>query len=266
MALISDNTQVIRDWNKLAAKCLRSNDRFVAEPAHGFQTFRQRTAVADRLMHVLLPDPDLILDRGEILPGRGNSCRIAKVVIDGTTYVLKRYNRRGWRYSLRHVFRRSRAQRTWLAAWNFLVRGVRVAEPLLCLEERSYRLLGRSYVLMEYLEKTERLTTLWERLSPEQKQFLVEQAASLFGQLHRSGCIHGDTNWDNILLRQNESGFDFFLVDLDCTRIFSRVMTEKAQRDIGHFLRDLGRLEPPKGELHRRFVDCWRVAIGHAGA
>lgn len=256
----------ICNWNKAAAKCLSSNDRYVVERWNDFRVFRQRTADAERLTKALFPNPDRILESGEVLPGRGNSCCLAKVKIADTTYVLKRYNRRGWVYSLRHVIRRSRAQRTWLAAWNFLVRGFRVAEPLLCLEERSYRLLGRSYVLMEYLENTERLTTLWERLTPENKRSLVEQAASLFGRLHQSGCIHGDTNWDNILMRQDGSGFDFLLVDLDCTRIFSRVMAEKAERDIGHFLRDLDRLEPSHGELHTYFVECWRVALGQNAA
>jgi len=251
----------IYHWNKTAAKCLGDNDRFVVERLNGFRVFRQRTAVADRLVNALLPDPDRILDGGEVLPGRGNSCRLAKVEIDGTNYVLKRYNRRGWVYSLRHVIRRSRALRTWLAAWSFLARGVRVAEPVICLEERSCRLLGRSYVLMEYLEDTERLTTLWERLTPEYKRSLIAQAASLFGRLHRSGCIHGDTNWDNILMRQNENGYGFLLVDLDCTRVFTRVIVEKSERDIKHFLRDLDRLEPADGELHKLFVDHWRVAL-----
>ncbi len=251
----------IYHWNKAAAKCLSSNDQYVVERLKRFRVFRQRTAVADRLVNALLPDPDRILDSGEVLPGRGNSCRLAKVEIDGTNYVLKRYNRRGWAYSLRHVIRRSRALRTWLAAWNFLVRGVRVAEPLLCMEERSYRLLGRSYVLMEYLEGTERLTTFWEQLTPECKRDLVERAAALFGRLHRSGCIHGDTNWDNILMRQNDSEYAFSLVDLDCTRVFTRIMLEKAERDIKHFLRDLDRLEPSGDELHKLFVDSWHIAL-----
>jgi len=257
--------QAIRLWNKTAAESLRDNERYSVGRVNGFQIFRQRTPLAEKLLTALLPDPDRLLEGGDLLPGRGNRCRIARVVVAGKSYVLKRYDRRNWVYSFRHVFRKSRALRTWLAAWNFLARGVPVPEPLVCLEERTCRFLGRSYLLSECLEGKKPLSVLWPELTSDHKNILIMQAARVLGSVHRSGCIHGDTNWDNILVRQEGSEFDFSLVDFDCSRIFQRMKPEKSLRDIGHFLRDLDRLESVSDEFRHRFVNLWQKVSGFPG-
>jgi len=257
--------QAIRLWNKTAVASLCNNERYFVGRRDGFRIFRQRIPLAENLLMALLPDPDRILDAGELLPGRGNRCRIAKVVIASKSYVLKRYDRRNWVYSFRHIFRKSRALRTWLAAWNFLVRGVPVPEPLVCLEERTCRLLGRSYLLSEYLEGKQSLAALWPELTSDHKNILVLQAARLLGNVHRSGCIHGDTNWDNILVRREGNEFDVSLVDFDCSRIFLRMKPEKALRDIGHFLRDLDRFESVDDKFRHRFINLWQIISGFPG-
>lgn len=264
--LMAFDGAAIRRWNREARESLRDSEHFVVARIHGFRTYRRRTALAEGLSAVLLADPDRFLEEGELLAGRGNSCRIARVEIAGNAYVLKRYDRRGWVYSFRHVFKRSRALRTWLTAWNLRVRGFSVAEPLICFEERSWRLLGRSYILSEYLEGWQPLTTFWATLTAPEKPLLVTQGAAMLGALHRAACIHGDTNWDNLLVRRAEEGFAFALVDFDCARVLAKPNPRRARRDIGHFLRDLDRLEPSAGDLKQLFIERWQRAGGFIGA
>ena len=264
--LVAFDGAAIRRWNRAAKEALRDSEHFVVTRIHGFRTYRQRTAQAEELCDVLLADPDRFLEEGDLLAGRGNSCRIGRVRIAGRVYVLKRYDRRGWVYSLRHVFKRSRALRTWLTAWNLRVRGFSVAEPLICFEERSWRLLGRSYILSEYLEEWQPLTTFWATLTAPEKPLIVTQAAAMLGALHRAACIHGDTNWDNLLVRRAEEGFAFSLVDFDCARILAKPNPRRSRRDIGHFLRDLDRLEPSAGDLKQLFIERWQRAGGFIGA
>lgn len=264
--LVAFDGATIRRCNRLARESLRNGAHFVVDRSHGFRMYRRRTAQAEELCAELLPDPDRFLEEGELLAGRGNSCRIARVEIAGNAYVLKRYDRRGWVYSFRHVFKRSRALRTWLVAWNLRVRGFSVAEPMICFEERNWRFLGRSYILSEHLEGRRTLTTFWATLTPPEKTQLVAQAAAMLGTLHRAACIHGDTNWDNLLVRRDEEGFAFALVDFDCARVLAKPNPRRARRDIGHFLRDLDRLEPSAGDLKPLFIERWQRAGGFTGA
>lgn len=264
--LVAFDGATIRRCNRLARESLRNGAHFVVDRSHGFRMYRRRTAQAEELCAELLPDPDRFLEEGDLLAGRGNSCRIGKVLIAGRAYVLKRYDRRGWIYSLRHIFKRSRALRTWLTAWNFRARGFSVAEPLVCLEERSWRFLGRSYLLSEYLQGWQPLTTFWVDLSTSEKRLLVTQAATMLGTLHRAAGIHGDTNWDNLLVRRDKKGFAFSLVDFDCARVLAKPDPRRARRDIGHFLRDLGRLEPAGSDLKPLFIERWQSAGGFTGA
>lgn len=264
--LMAFDGAAIRRWNREARESLRDSEHFVVARIHGFRAYHRRTVQAEELCAVLLADPDRFLEEGELLAGRGNSCRIARVEIAGNAYVLKRYDRRGWVYSFRHVFKRSRALRTWLVAWNLRIRGFSVAEPMVCFEERNWRFLGRSYILSEHLEGRQTLTTFWATLTPPEKTQLVAQAAAMLGTLHRAACIHGDTNWDNLLVRRDEEGFAFSLVDFDCARILAKPDPRRARRDIGHFLRDLDRLEPSAGDLKPLFIERWQRAGGFTGA
>ncbi len=76
------------------------------------------------------------------------------------------------------------------------------------------------------------------------------------GGMHRSGLVHGDLNWRNILVRQTLSGLEIFLVDLDGCRFFKRISRAMAQRDMGHFFRDLQRNSATDAE-RRIFTQAW---------
>ena len=144
-------SSTIRNWHREAQQALGSNARFVREERYGFLILRQRTPAAEAALAFLLPDPDQAFDHARILKP-GSRTHVGIVEIAGVRYVLKRYNCRGWGYRIQNAFRRSVAMRTWLVTWQYLVRGIPVPEPLLCLEERRFRLLGRAYILMEFIE------------------------------------------------------------------------------------------------------------------
>ncbi len=254
-------TALIRRWNSLSRESLVSNDRFVAERAGGFLVRRRRSEEAEAALHSLLPDPDRLLEAGSVLPGRGNRCLSAVVEIGGRRYVLKRYDSRGWWYRFRHIFRRSRALRGWLCMWSFLIRGFDVPQPLICLEERRWRLLGRAYLLSEFVEGSERLSDFWPRASNEDRESLVRRFASLFGRLHASGCIHGDSNWDNLLLTPDQGKGRLILVDFDCSRVYGRARPDRARRDIQHFMRDMDRLDSEARAFETLFQESWSAWI-----
>lgn len=225
-------------WRKNARRSLSNNSRFCKENLHGFSIFRQRTSETANVLEALLPDPDQILEQGEIYKA-GRTVRAAKIHVNGKDYFLKRYNVKGWKYSLRNAFRRSRSIKTWLSFWEFRLRRLPVPEPLLCLEERRFRLLARSYILTDFVEGSEKLSKHWLKLDQGKKKSLLAKLGILLGRMHHLGCQHGDLKWDNILLQDTGAKSEVILIDLDGTRVRSHLRYARARKDLERFLRDL---------------------------
>lgn len=221
--------------------------------------FRPDRPVED-LLAALLPNPDRIIADGEIFK-QGSRNHSVRVELAGRHYFLKRYNCRGWGYRLGNLFRQSRAVRTWRVHLEFLRRGIPIQEPLLCLEERNFRLLGRSYLLTGFVEGASSLMELWPTLSVDVKPSLLQCLGEELGRMHRTGALHGDLKWYNILIRKMESGWQPILVDLDGSSISRGVSERKVRDDIGRFIRDLEQFETDS-RLRSLFEETWRERAG----
>lgn len=254
-----DLSAAIRDWHLQALECLDNNGKFVSEQRDGFRVFRKRTPEAEAALQFLLPNPDQVFVDAHILKP-GSRTHAGVVEIGGAKYVLKRFNCRGWGYRIGNAFRRSRAVRTWLVNWEYLVRGIPVPEPLLCLEERRCRLLERSYILMEYAESTCSLRERWGQLDETEKVLFGEFFGSLLGKMHRAGMLHGDLKWDNILVGRELSLETVRLVDLDGSSTMSSFSYTQAHKDLARFLKDLAK-ERGTGSLDACVRQSWERGL-----
>ncbi|MRR08116.1 MAG: hypothetical protein EG828_14555 [Deltaproteobacteria bacterium] len=246
-------------WHREARQALGSNARFVREERNGFLVLRQSAPAAESALAFLLPDPDQAFDISRILKP-GSRTHVGVVEIDGVRYVLKRYNCRGWGYRIGNAFRRSRAVRTWLVNWEYLVRGIPVSEPLLCLEERRFRLLGRSYILMEFVEEAVSLRERWKQLIEAEKLRFGEFFGTLLGTMHRLGMVHGDLKWDNILVGDEPAWGTVRLVDLDGSMASVRCNRQSARKDFNRFLKDLDK-EEGDAYLRNRVIEAWQKVL-----
>ncbi len=226
-------------WSEVKRRCLGRAEGIVRESRGGFTVYRDNSAETQAALEALLPDPDRLLRQGEVFkPGsRGFA---VKVEIAGRPYFLKAYNCLGWGYRLQNAFRKSRALRTWCVNWGFYFRGVPVPRPVLCLEERRLRLLGRSYLLTEFAEKTSNLQKVWRSVNDEERRSLLDRVVRVLGAMHRSGCCHGDLKWNNILVRGKTGSEEVCLVDLDGGRLSRQFSPASLRKDFNRFLRDLG--------------------------
>lgn len=248
-----------RVWRTKTVRSLRTNSRFVAEVAQGFRVWRKRERLGQETLAALLADPDGILERGTIVKA-GNTVRAGIITIDGKRYFLKRYNVKGPWYRLRNAFRKSRAVRTWQNFWAFHVRNLPVPEPLACFEERRCRLLGRSYLLSEYVAGARTLADAWPAFDPGRQRSALIKAALLIGEMHRTGCLHGDLKWNNFLVF-DDPGARFVIIDLDGARIAPAAGPRACLKDLERFLRDLRQAE---GGPHWEalFLRVWGRASG----
>ena len=241
-----------RILRKKGQQCLHNNRRFRKEKRNDFTVYFRKRAGTENLLDSLLADPDGILEKGRILKA-GNTVRAAMVELNGRHYFLKRFNCKGWSYSLKNAFRRSRAVRSWLISWGFRLRSLPVPEPLICLEERRMRLLKRSYILFNFVENSEPLTGVWPRLDAVEKKGILARLALLFGKLHLFGGVHGDLKWNNILV--NGQGA-LFLIDLDGSKIVGPGKYRSKRKDLDRFLVDLAKAQPGNKD-QAFFLKCW---------
>lgn len=232
----------------------------------GFRVFKENSRQAEEVVNQLLPDPDRALEGGEPLvsPWRSEATDKARIVVGGKNYFLKRYNCRGWLYRLKNGFRRSKAVHSWTAGQTFRAHGIATVEPLVCLEERFGNLLGRSYLVFPFRPDTwGNLLEVWPHMSRTTRSRALAALAQLIGRMHRAGATHGDLNWRNILVCRRDERLEYFLVDLDGSRMRKKLRADQARKDLDHFLRDLDRNEVDT-EDQQRFLAQWRRVAENA--
>lgn len=242
-------------WARKATRCLYSNSRFVRGRSGSFKFHCVNRLEVKQALEALLPDPDRVLNSGVVLKD-GRTVKAAKVRINGEYYFLKRYNCKGTIYRIRNGFRRSRAARTWFSTWSLAVRSVPVPQALICLVERRFGLLERSYILYSYVDAC-RLCDIWPRMDDSNKERCLSKLAIVLGNMHRSGGYHGDLKWPNLLVTQMQGKYSVILSDLDGSRIYSRIPRRKVVKDIGRLIYDLEKTGQ-YGELKSSFLETWQ--------
>jgi aminoglycoside phosphotransferase (APT) family kinase protein len=133
------------------------------------------------------------------------------------------------------------------------------------MEERRWRLLERSYILTEYFAGASRLSDLYPLQSSVRRRALLARLGIVFGRLHRFLGIHGDSNWDNILVRPEGDCFAVALVDLDGSRLPAWRRPARLAKDIWHFVRDMKRKGGDRQSEIDFFLRCWSRWSGWQG-
>ncbi|ABA88517.1 kinase, putative [Syntrophotalea carbinolica DSM 2380] len=238
--------QARRLWSRQARRCFGINDDFVRENRQGYDVYRQRGAEAEAALRALLPDPDQAFENAVIYKP-GSRTHAGHVVLGGRSYFLKRYNRRGLFYSLVRFGRFSRARRTWLVTWKGIFRHLPMPRPLLCLEEKSFGVVRRSWILMDFFEGHQRLWHL-QNIPEARLGHHLYRLGQMVGNMHASGFSHGDLKWDNILINPQQPA-QVSLVDFDGSRVNRWVRSRRVLKDLRRFSRDFKRSRLPDGFL-----------------
>ncbi len=247
-----------QEWRRQDKRLRGNNKEFAVERRGPFRIRRLRGATSETLLSHLLPEPDRLFAGGESFSRRGIGSESAKIEFAGRAFFLKRYGGRSWQYRLKSIFRHSRAYRVWKTSWGFYHRGLPVPRTLLLLEERRFLVLQRAYLVTEFQEQACPLMDAWPGLNEPEKDHYLARSAILLGRMHSFGCIHGDTNWENILIRDLRRDNRLLFVDLDCGRVTRFLTGRRAVRDVKHFERDL--LRPHIGGHAKKpfFFQVWR--------
>ncbi|MCL2075136.1 MAG: serine/threonine protein kinase [Betaproteobacteria bacterium] len=169
-----------------------------------------RREEADKLAP-LLADPDAFIARGEICKD-GGTATVALVTLNNRQLVIKRYNIKNLRHRLSRSWRESRAWVSWREGNRMLALGMETAKPLAVIEERSFWLRGRAWLIMEHVEGENALIRLQ---SPEQRKE-IDAIKTLLAELEAARLSHGDMKGTNLVWREGSERWA--LLDLDSMR------------------------------------------------
>lgn len=172
--------------------------------------------LADSLaLQALIANPDEYIEQGALLKD-GNSATVARVSVEGKTYVVKRYNVKSFSHWLTRFWRASRAWMSWRNAQLLCFYGILTPAPVAMIEERWGFCRRKAYFITESLDGDDVLSFV-EKSDAEADVLdgLVVQFARLFEQMKLLRLSHGDFKATNFLLDQGKLS----VIDLDSMNI-----------------------------------------------
>ena len=178
---------------------------------------------------------DTLMDKGEILK-RDATTYVSRILFNGHDIVVKRYNHRGFTYSLRHTIKGCRARRCWHCANRLMELRIAAPQPFGYLEHRKMNLVWQSYLLVEYISGRTLSDLLKDNtIDNHQKTAIMEKVRHLINELGKHKITHGDLKHTNILV--TDAGT--ILTDLDGMRVnkWNWIHNIRHNRDLARFAR-----------------------------
>lgn len=200
-------------WMRYKKKIMRTCTQYVKLQQFNQSAMIDRTYQSDAFL-TLLQDPDkfFALQQVSILK-KGRTSTVAKIMLEGRTLVVKRYNIKNSWHWLRRCFRRTRAETSWRLSQKLRLFGISTAKPVAYIEKHFFGLKGKSYFVMEHVSGQ----TIGEFFSSckaedESSAKIAKMITEMFKSLGELRMTHGDLKMTNILLSDSCRPV---LIDLD---------------------------------------------------
>ncbi|WP_434626408.1 serine/threonine protein kinase [Pseudomonas sp. Z1-29] len=184
----------------------------------------------------VLEQADALLDQGHLFK-TGGAASVGRVVADGRTLIIKRYNIKGFAHWLKRFWRPSRAWHAWREGHRLAFLGIATPKPLALLEKRFLWLRRGAYLVTEYLpgpDIIERFAPYVETgEAPETELLALDR---LFADLIRERISHGDFKGHNLFWQHDR----WALIDLDsmCQHRTQASFAQAYARDRARFMRN----------------------------
>lgn len=151
------------------------------------------------------------------------------------TLWVKRFNYRGpGHFIVKRIFG-SRAKRLFRISSQLYRKGLPVPEPVLFIEP-SFR-EKNAFFISTVISDSYSLREVHKKGLLEKNQPLVHRLAETLVQWHLSGAVHGDLKWPNILVREEDGGYQVYFVDLDQTVLHKTFSHKGIMKDLQRFYR-----------------------------
>ena len=158
-----------------------------------------------------------LIDEGEgtiVYDGRN---RVVRLEHEGETMMVKCFKRVNIIQQIVYTFfRKSKAERAFLFAGEFVKRGISTPQRIAFLEEKRWGLFLKGYFVSKEVEGTE-----CHLLLREVKEFSPQLADAVMKQtvlMHSKGILHGDLNLSNFLCVEKSGDYYFNMIDINRSR------------------------------------------------
>ena len=196
--------------------------RFTKFPKRWSQASKLTIGQADweRQWSVLLDQVEN--DRLEVIKrSRSGDVLAGEITLDGRVLpvVIKRPRKRYWYRYLNDIPRRSRSWRSWVKAWNLIVRNLPTAWPLLVMERRRFGYITDSLIVFERVPGPTLRRVDLDAMCLSQRQLLFRRTGRILRQIDFTGLSHFDAKASNWIVRPDEKlGPSPVLIDADAVR------------------------------------------------
>ncbi|MBN2298971.1 MAG: glycosyltransferase [Deltaproteobacteria bacterium] len=182
-------------------------------------------------------NPKVFMDefKGEVL-NRSRTTFVKTGMLDGRTIFLKRYNFKGIRDTIKNLFRKSRARRSFEAALLLHRSGINTPGVEFACEKRICGILIESYIATTKINAVDLVGYVKTRGCDNT---LLKRLARFVRQLHEMGIVHVDFKGENILVSEH----GFYLIDLDRLKRVPRLNLNAIAKNLSYlnasFARDI---------------------------
>ena len=144
--------------------------------------------------------------------------------------IIKRPRRRYWYRYLNEIPRRSRSWRSWVKAWNLIVRNLPTAWPLLVMEKRKFGYITDSVAVFERVPGPNLRRVELDALDGCRRDMLFRRTGRILRIIDQTGMSHFDAKASNWIIRDDPKlGPSPVMIDSDAVR-FRRWLALGIQR------------------------------------
>jgi tRNA A-37 threonylcarbamoyl transferase component Bud32 len=155
---------------------------------------------------------------------------VARLECEGRSFIVKRYNIKGFWHALSRCWRPSRAWVAWCNGNRLRFLGMATPQPIALIEKRFGPLRGVAYIIMQTIDGVplSKLSTI--------NQPHIKQTAQQILQLAAANISHGDMKASNFMV----SDKDVYLIDLDSMKQHHSALVFKKmfKQDMERFMRN----------------------------
>ncbi|MCD8166360.1 MAG: hypothetical protein LUE93_09710, partial [Bacteroides sp.] len=152
-------------------------------------------------------------------------------------------------------FRRSKARRSYENALKLLAAGFHTPFPVACIEEIRFG-LSRSFYISEEITGTHEIRELRDKPMNEERIEILKAFGRFTAALHTNRIFHKDYTPGNILYKQTDSGYQFYLVDINRMIIGKKIEEKKSYWNFRRLCLS--------GDGFRVFAESFAEAMGYS--
>lgn len=157
--------------------------------------------------------PKIFSNEGKTVYKSRNTIKLFEV--NGITINIKSFKRPNIinRFVYKYI-RKSKAERSYLNALEVLDRGISTPEPIGYIEISKNGLIDKSYYISIHEQVEGTMKEVYKRPKHECKE-LIQAFIAFTAEVHKKGILHKDYSPGNILFKNTEDSYHFYLVDLN---------------------------------------------------